>query len=67
MMMQNNQSRTGFLLCPRCGRKTRTMIREDTELIRFPLFCPKCRYECVVTFKKGNLEITEAPDASEIF
>ena len=67
MMMQNNQSRIGFLLCPRCGRKTRTMIREDTELIRFPLFCPKCRYECVVTFKKGNLEITEAPDASESF
>ena len=67
MMMQNNQSRTGFLLCPHCGRKTRTMIREDTELIRFPLFCPKCRYECVVTFKKGNLEITEAPDASESF
>ena len=67
MMMQNNQSRTGFLLCPRCGRKTRTMIREDTELIRFPLFCPKCRYECVVTFKKGKLEITEAPDASESF
>jgi hypothetical protein len=67
MMMQNNQSRTGFLLCPRCGRKTRTMIREDTVLIRFPLFCPKCRYECVVTFKKGNLEITEAPDASESF
>ena len=67
MMMQNNQSRTGFLLCPRCGRKTRTMIREDTELIRFPLFCPKCRYDCVVTFKKGNLEITEAPDASESF
>ena len=67
MMMQNNQSRTGFLLCPRCGRKTRTMIREDTELIRFPLFCPKCRYECVITYKKGNIEITEAPDASEIF
>ena len=66
-MMQNNQSRTGFLLCPRCGRKTRTLVRKDTELIRFPLFCPKCRYECVITYKKGNIEITEAPDASEIF
>ena len=63
----NNRPRTNFLLCPRCGRKTRTLVREDTELIRFPLYCPKCRYECVVTFKKGNLEITEAPDASEIF
>ena len=63
----NNQPATHFLLCPRCGRKTRTLVREDTELIRFPLFCPKCRYECVITFRKGNIEITEAPDASELF
>ena len=57
---------TRFLLCPRCGRKTRTQVREDTELIRFPLFCPKCRYECVVRFKKGIIEMMEAPDASEV-
>ena len=63
----NNQPTTHFLLCPRCGRKTRTLVQEDTELIRFPLFCPKCRYECVITYKKGNIEITEAPDASEKF
>ena len=63
----NNRPTTNFLLCPRCSRKTRTLVREDTELIRFPLFCPKCRYVCVITFKKGKLEITEAPDASESF
>ncbi len=56
-----------FLLCPRCGRKTRTLVREDTELIRFPLFCPKCRYECVITFKKDIVEMTEVPDAAERF
>lgn len=65
--MQNDQSMTSFLLCPRCGRKTRTLVREDTELFRFPLFCPKCRYACVITFKKGILEITGEPDAPEKF
>ncbi len=65
--MQNDQPMTKFLLCPRCGRKTRTLVRKDTELIRFPLFCPKCRYECVVKFKNGMLEITGVPDASEKF
>jgi len=65
--MRSDQSMTSFLLCPRCGRKTRTLVREDTELIRFPLFCPKCRYACVVTFKEGSIEITEEPDASEKF
>lgn len=65
--MQNDQPMTEFLLCPRCGRKTRTLVRKDTELFRFPLFCPKCRYACVVTFKKGILEITGEPDAPEEF
>lgn len=65
--MQNDRTTPKFLLCPRCGRKTRTQVLEDTELIRFPLFCPKCRYACVITHKNGITEITEAPDASEIF
>lgn len=65
--MQNDQPMTEFLLCPRCGRKTRTLVREDTELFRFPLFCPKCRYACVITIKKGILEITGEPDAPEEF
>ena len=65
--MEPEQRTTRFLLCPRCGRKTRTLVREDTELIRFPLFCPKCRYACVVTYKSGMLKMTGEPDASEQF
>ena len=65
--MRNDKSLTEFLLCPRCRRKTRTLVREDTELIRCPLFCPKCRYACIVTYRKGITEITEVPDASEPF
>ena len=41
--MKTNQLPVSFLLCPRCGRKTRTLVREDTELFRFPLLYPKCR------------------------
>ena len=62
-----DQNGTKFLLCPNCGRKTRTRVRTDTELIRFPLFCPKCRYECLITFQKGTMKMTEAPDASASF
>ncbi|MEY5092713.1 cysteine-rich KTR domain-containing protein, partial [Salmonella enterica subsp. enterica serovar Corvallis] len=28
------------MLCPVCGNKTRLKIREDTELKKFPLYCP---------------------------
>ena len=65
--MMIDKSPASFLLCPRCGRKTRTQVRQDTELIRFPLFCPKCRYVCVITFRNGRIQITEEPVASESF
>jgi hypothetical protein len=32
-------------LCPICNNKTRTEVREDTELVNFPFFCPKCKHE----------------------
>ena len=34
---------TAWVHCPVCGNKTRTMIREDTEMKNFPLYCPKCK------------------------
>ena len=39
--------KTDWIRCPKCGSKTRTMIREHMVLEDFPLFCPKCRYTCV--------------------
>ena len=45
-----------FILCPACGGKTRTQVRENTELINFPLFCPKCRKETVIDYHGGKIE-----------
>lgn len=50
--------KTDWIRCPKCGSKTRTMIREHMVLEDFPLFCPKCRYTCVIRFIDGNLEET---------
>ena len=50
--------KTDWIRCPKCGSKTRTMIREHTVLEDFPLFCPKCRYTCVIRFMDGKLEET---------
>ena len=41
--------------CPRCGQKTRTKVLPGTVLIEFPLFCPKCKRELVVDFRRGTL------------
>lgn len=40
--------REEWVLCPVCGNKTRVKIREDTVLVNFPLYCPKCKHESLV-------------------
>ena len=52
-----------WLCCPRCGGKTRTQIRSHTVLEDFPLFCPKCKYTCVIRFKDGKIEEIKMQDA----
>ncbi|MFR8451277.1 MAG: cysteine-rich KTR domain-containing protein [Fusicatenibacter saccharivorans] len=42
------------MLCPICNNKTRIKIRKDTQLIHFPLFCPKCKNESLVDYKKWS-------------
>ena len=45
-----------WILCPVCGAKTRLRLLRKTVLRDFPLFCPKCRYTCVIRFMDGKLE-----------
>lgn len=45
-------NKTEWIICPICGNKTHTMMREDTEIKNFPLYCPKCKKESLVDVKK---------------
>jgi len=55
--------KTDWVRCPECGGKTRTQVREHTVLEDFPLFCPKCHYQCVIAFRDGKIEEAKKPDA----
>ena len=46
-----------WLLCPVCGNKTRLKVRQDTELMNFPLYCPKCKQETLVNVKNTQLSV----------
>ena len=52
-----------WLLCPVCKNKTRIMIREDTELKNFPLFCPKCKQEHLINVQQLYMSVIIEPDA----
>lgn len=45
-----------WVRCPICSNKTCDRIREDTVLINYPLYCPKCKQETLIEAK--NLKIT---------
>ena len=52
-----------WIYCPVCGNKTRIRIRHDTELINFPLFCPKCKQENLINAKQFHISVIKEPDA----
>ena len=56
-------NKTEWIRCPTCGNKTRDRIREDTELINFPLYCPKCKQESLIQAKKLIITVIREPDA----
>ena len=46
-----------WIKCPMCGENTRFKLMADTELKCFPLFCRKCRTECIINAKQFKIEI----------
>ena len=52
-----------WVRCPVCGNKTRIQIREDTELKNFPLYCPKCKQETLISVKNMRISVIKEPDA----
>lgn len=54
---------TKWILCPVYGNKIRMKIRKDTELIYFPLFCPKCKREMPINAKNFSTTLIGESDA----
>nr|WP_317282636.1 cysteine-rich KTR domain-containing protein [uncultured Sellimonas sp.] len=52
-----------WVLCPICKNKTRIKIRYDTVLENFPLFCPKCKQETLISMKQLTMSVVREPDA----
>lgn len=50
--MIDESMRQEWVYCPVCGNKTRLRLREDTVLMHFPLFCPKCKKESLIDAKE---------------
>lgn len=60
--MMKMEKISNWLLCPICGNKTRDRIREDTVLINYPLYCPKCKQETLIEAKNLQITVITEPD-----
>ena len=61
--MKDGEEEKRWVLCPWCGAKTRLQILRETELVTFPLFCPKCRHETLIDAEQMNISESKEPDA----
>ena len=51
-----------WICCPQCGSKTRVKVYEETVLIKFPLYCQKCKKEYWVNVVKLKMVLSDEPD-----
>ncbi|WP_322090623.1 cysteine-rich KTR domain-containing protein [Mediterraneibacter gnavus] len=52
----------GWIHCPECKCRTRTKIKRETVIKFFPIFCPKCKYECLIDVENMNIKLSVEPD-----
>ncbi len=52
-----------WIMCPICRNKTRNRIKPKTILINFPLYCPKCKKESLISAKNLQVTVIKEPDA----
>ena len=48
-----------WLCCPICGTRTTIKVFEDTVLLKFPLYCPKCKEDIIIDVVKLKMISTK--------
>ena len=48
-----------WIYCPVCGGKTRTKVCKETVLVKFPLYCPKCKKETIINAQDMKVMLAE--------
>ena len=61
MIRQDESCR--YVPCPICGGRSRIRVYKDTVLIKFPLYCPKCKKETRIDVVQLKMTKSDEPDA----
>ena len=58
-----DKAKSLWLRCPYCKNKTRIKVLRNTVLLEFPLYCPKCKREMIVSVVQLKMILVKEPDA----
>lgn len=61
--MGDRKHNSEWIPCPKCGSQTHTKVCEDTVLLNFPLYCPKCKNVTRIDVVKMKMVLSKEPDA----
>lgn len=48
-----------WVRCPICSGKTRIRVSKETVLVKFPLYCPKCKKETLIDVVKLKMVLSK--------
>ena len=51
-MLKTNEN--GFLLCPKCGKKTNVKVLPTTVMKDYVLYCKHCKKEIIINYKPAS-------------
>lgn len=63
VLIQTNEVKMGYgdefqwVSCPICNGKTRIKVMRDTVLYLFPLYCPKCKKEMIISLVRFKMQV----------
>ncbi|MEG2843143.1 MAG: cysteine-rich KTR domain-containing protein [Ruthenibacterium sp.] len=52
-----------WVRCPICQSKTRIKVYENSVLLHFPMYCPKCKQEIQINVVQFKMTVSKEPDA----
>lgn len=61
--MEERKDNSRWVPCPICGSSTKIKVYPDTVLIRFPLYCRKCKKETRIDIVQMKMVLSKEPDA----
>lgn len=61
-MMSNKNQNPYWLPCPVCKELSDVKVYEDTVLLKFPFYCPKCNQKSTVNVVRLRMTVESGDD-----